>query len=108
MRPFKYGLEIGSLADVFFHGWVSTYYSLGGGGLAVVDDELTDVPTVELKRAIQAVQPIHENHLALLRSHARAAGHTLTATQLAEAVGYQNYGAVNLQYGTFADRLCST
>ncbi len=26
--------------------------------------------------------------------------HTITATQIAEAVGYQNYNATNLQYGT--------
>ena len=73
----------------------------------MIDAELTDVPTVEdYKRALQAVYPIHQNHLALLRTHARAADQTLTATQLAEAVGYENYGAVNLQYGTFADKLC--
>ncbi len=30
----------------------------------------------------------------------------MTATQLADAVGFKSYDAVNLQYGTFADKLC--
>lgn len=59
------------------------------------------------KRAILALRPIHDNHLEMIEVHFQAPDHTITASQLAAAVGYKNYNAVNLQYGTFADRLCS-
>jgi hypothetical protein len=60
------------------------------------------------KRAILELRPIHDNHLEMLRTHFQSPDHTITASQLAAAVGYQNYNAVNLQYGTFADRLCNS
>lgn len=56
-------------------------------------------------RAFMAIAPVHENHIAILRCHARASGRRQTATQLARAVGYQNYGAINLQYGLLAARV---
>jgi hypothetical protein len=40
-----------------------------------------------------------------LREHANAPGRALTARKLAEAVGYQNYGGINLQYGLLAKRI---
>lgn len=36
----------------------------------------------------------------MLKAQFSMPNHTITATQLAEAVGYQNYNATNLQYGT--------
>lgn len=38
----------------------------------------------------------------LLKAQHESEGHTTTATLMAEAVGYANYNAVNLQYGTMA------
>lgn len=38
----------------------------------------------------------------LLKAQYESEGHTTTATLMAEAVGYANYNAVNLQYGTMA------
>lgn len=38
--------------------------------------------------------------LRMLKAQYSAPNHTITATQLAEAVGYPNYNAANLQYGT--------
>lgn len=46
-------------------------------------------------------------YLALLRSHYAAPGHTITATELAQAVGYQNHSAANLHYGRLASLLKS-
>ncbi|MCG7602096.1 hypothetical protein MHM84_20350 [Halomonas sp. McH1-25] len=39
-------------------------------------------------------------YLALLRAQYAAPAHTITATELARAVGYENYNAANLHYGT--------
>lgn len=36
----------------------------------------------------------------MLKAQYSMPNHTITATQLAEAVGFQNYNATNLQYGT--------
>ncbi|HWG45671.1 MAG TPA: hypothetical protein VN688_23115 [Gemmataceae bacterium] len=44
-------------------------------------------------------EALPSNHLALLRAHYRAPDHTATATDLAKAVGYQDYRGVNAQYG---------
>jgi len=42
---------------------------------------------------------ITEKQWEMLRSHYYAANRSVTARQLAKAVGYPNYGSVNLQYG---------
>lgn len=51
------------------------------------------------------IAPLHDNHRALLRANYSARNRTRTATQLSEAVGYENFNAVNLQYGLLAARL---
>jgi hypothetical protein len=43
-----------------------------------------------------------DSHFAMLRAQCRAPESTITATQLAEAAGYENYNAANLQFGTLA------
>jgi hypothetical protein len=74
-----------------------------------LDPNELDVPTSKAyKRSILALRPIHDSHLEILKTHFLAPAHTITATELATAVGYKNYNAVNLQYGTFADRLCQS
>ncbi len=45
-------------------------------------------------------------HRLMLEVHYRAPGRRLTARQLAEKVGYASFGAVNLQYGTLARKIC--
>ena len=39
------------------------------------------------------------SYKAMLRTHLRRPGHEITATKLAEAAGYQHWGAANLHYG---------
>lgn len=41
-------------------------------------------------------------YLDMLRAQYEAEGHSITATNLAKAVGFQNFNAANLQYGTMA------
>jgi hypothetical protein len=62
------------------------------------------VPTVaEYVTAFRAIeQRITPNQRRLLLAHHAAQGRVLTATRLAEVVGFENYGAVNLQYGVLA------
>jgi hypothetical protein len=41
-------------------------------------------------------------YLKLLQSHYSAREHTITATELARSVGYENHSAANLHYGKLA------
>jgi hypothetical protein len=41
-------------------------------------------------------------YLDLIRAQYLAENHTITATRLAEAVGFENFNAANLHYGKFA------
>jgi len=45
-------------------------------------------------------------HRQMLEVHYRAPGRRLTARRLAEKVGYASFGAVNLQYGILARKIC--
>jgi hypothetical protein len=45
-------------------------------------------------------------HRLMLEAHYRAPARTVTARSLAKSVGYSNYNAVNLQYGTLARQMC--
>jgi hypothetical protein len=45
-------------------------------------------------------------HRLMLEAHYRAPAHTITARSLAWSVGYAHYGAVNLQYGILARKIC--
>ncbi len=60
----------------------------------------------DYKRAFLTLQPLADHELALLNAHYRAPEYTITASQLASAVGYENYGAANLHYGKLAGKLC--
>jgi hypothetical protein len=44
-------------------------------------------------------------HREMLLEHYRAPGHCITASELAKKVGYKNYSAVNIQYGTLGYNL---
>lgn len=64
-------------------------------------------PVDEYVRALRIVLPATaESHLKMLDAHAAAEGGVITASRLAEAAGYANYKAANLQYGRFCHRLC--
>ncbi len=55
------------------------------------------MPSVE---AYKAVLPgVNQNLIKILIAHYHAPNRTMSATQLANAVGYENYQAINLQYG---------
>lgn len=70
-------------------------------------DELLPVPSAENYRKtleILAYSMTPKQRLMLVK-HYRAPEHTVTASQLAEMVGYPNWRTVNLQYGLFAQKL---
>jgi hypothetical protein len=48
---------------------------------------------------LRAVHNLTDNHVQMLRIHSYSPQRTVTATQLARAIGYSEYRAVNLQYG---------
>jgi len=58
-------------------------------------------------KAFEALQEegIPDNTVALLQAHFNAPNHTATMAQLAEAVGFANYGGANMQYGILGRRL---
>ena len=69
--------------------------------------EFVDIPSVQdYKRALVAIEPIANSRLELLKFHYHCPQRTVTASELAEAVGYKSWRATNLQYGTLADELC--
>jgi len=47
----------------------------------------------------------HGRRLGFLREHAQAPLRELTARQLGESVGYEDYRGTNLQYGLLASRI---
>ena len=50
---------------------------------------------------------ISDGQEAMLRAHLNAPDHCITATQLAEAAGYENYSAANLQYGKLGQAIAA-
>lgn len=67
----------------------------------------SDFPTVEeYKHALlEHSSDMPHKHLEMLKVHYHAPRRTVTAAQLAKRVGYKNYNAANLQYGTLAGKL---
>jgi hypothetical protein len=73
-------------------------------------DNLADLPSVSAYKAafLKCRGPgLTEMQLKMLKFHYHATAHTVTAGQLAEGVGYPSYSTANLQYGTYAGRLCT-
>lgn len=75
--------------------------------------DLVDVPTVaEYRSAFLVCRPALKSRagsslaLEMLRANYYAPDHTLTAGELARAVGLADYSAANLRYGTYAKALC--
>ncbi len=60
----------------------------------------------EFKKALLALKPFAKNHQELLKAHVHAPDFTMTASELAEVMGYENWNAVNLHYGKLAERFC--
>ena len=71
--------------------------------------ELSEIrlPTVaEYVTAFRAIEPeITDKQHELLRLHHAAPARTMSATRLAEQVGFEAFNAVNLQYGLLGDRV---
>ena len=54
----------------------------------------------QYKRAFRTIYPkLHPNYLAMLKAHYSAPEHTVTMSELAEAVGYSGHRPANLHYG---------
>lgn len=66
-------------------------------------------PTVDAyRRAFLACRDgMSDLDLAMLEAHHRAPNHTVTAGELAQAVGLPSHSAANLRYGLFAGKLCN-
>ncbi len=65
------------------------------------------LPTVaEYVTAFRAIEPeITQKQRDMLRLHHAAPARTMSATRLAEAVGFETFTGVNLQYGLLADKV---
>lgn len=72
----------------------------------MTNNELPPVPSAEqYRRAFAQLGKLSNAHLDLLRAHYRAPQRRATATELAQAVGYESYRGVNLQYGRLGELL---
>jgi hypothetical protein len=75
---------------------------------AIFGAHMSAIPAIasveQFKNALLTLRDknLPSSHFAILRAQSRAPGTAITATQLAEAAGYENYNAANLQYGTLA------
>lgn len=58
----------------------------------------------EIRAALSQVQ-MNKAQEAMLLAHLNAPNHTLTATELAQAAGYEDYAVANRQYGQLAHDL---
>jgi hypothetical protein len=61
----------------------------------------------EYRAAFLALRPYPDKHLEFLKVHYAAPDFTITAADLATAVGYSKHTAINLQYGKLAERFCN-
>lgn len=59
-------------------------------------------PPASYRQAFEKLGPLPDGHRKMLEAHYSAPNHNITATRLAEAAGYANWNAANLQYGTLA------
>lgn len=57
--------------------------------------------------AFQAINDLPSSYVAMLRFHYYAQSRTVTAVQIAHAVGFQHHGTANLHYGKLGRRLGS-
>jgi hypothetical protein len=74
--------------------------------VAIAENRSSAPEAPEYARAFQAIiNDLSDGHLSMLKAHYLAPNQERTATQLAEAAGYANYGAANLQYGLVGKKL---
>lgn len=70
---------------------------------------IAEIPTsdryVRALELMNAARRISDAQWRMLRAHYRAPEHTMTATELAAAAGFNVYSGVNLHYGTFGANL---
>ena len=66
--------------------------------------ELVALTAADYVSALQAIQ-LHQRDREMLLTNYHAPGRTITAGQMARALGFASYGAANLQYGGLAKRV---
>jgi hypothetical protein len=72
-------------------------------GLTTMSGPLDRIPTAdEFRQALANLDPLPDSYRRLLVEHHRAPDRDVTATELAQLVGYSNYNAANLHYGKLA------
>jgi len=81
-------------------------YLTAVGGLSGMMKLILVPPANEFKKALlENEDEISDNYLGMLRAHYLAKNHTISASHLAEAVGFSNYNAANLRYGLLAKKV---
>ena len=63
--------------------------------------------SADFRRALQEISPIARHHQQILKAHYTAPSYTITVTELAEAVGYTSFNAINLHYGIFVNSIAA-
>lgn len=62
---------------------------------------------IEYAEAFDRLGQLSPSYEAMLDAHLNAPDHCITATELAEAAGFENYNAANLHYGTLGQALAN-
>lgn len=84
---------------------ISRYPLTSVESTAVRHTEFGNADTYLRAFSVLEKEGIPPKHLELLRAHVESANQTATWPELAQAVGYANSHAVNLQYGKLARRV---
>ncbi|MBX7135128.1 MAG: hypothetical protein K1X67_20875 [Fimbriimonadaceae bacterium] len=66
---------------------------------------IDSISSTDFVKALQAAGPFSEHELKLFRFHYSAEGHTATARELADKVGWKSFASVNAHYGKLAGRV---
>jgi predicted HNH restriction endonuclease len=72
----------------------------------MTDNEKIDNLSVEdFVKAFEAIKPT-QRQWQMLNAHVSRPNYDISASEMAEAMGYQSFEAANSQYGTFARKFC--
>lgn len=76
-------------------------------GSDLVTAQIVALDVEDYKLAFSMLHDVISNSdMQMLKAHYESPDHTITATQLAYAVGFSNFNAANLRYGQLANKFC--
>lgn len=69
--------------------------------------DIQDIPDADFASAFLALPDIPVSYVRMLTTHSTVLNQDITASEMANAVGYKNFNAANLQYGKLGKLLAN-